>query len=173
MGGAPTTTIAIVKDVQILGTVFVDIDGREFVVPNSFLLANKIVNYTHAGLIMVVLNITLPINNDINLVRRVIMKTAKQAGRILPWSGSKNSSKNIIPDRIREYLDYKSDFLKGKDPFKPTMLVTELNDDGYSIEVRLWSHDIPQRDLITSDLYEKVLGRLVNEGVTLYGVKRV
>ena len=173
VGGAPTTTIAIVKDVQILGTVFVDIDGREFVVPNSFLLANKIVNYTHAGLIMVILNITLPINNDINLVRRVIMETAEQDGRILPWSGSKNSSKNIIPDRIREYLDYKSDFLKGKDPFKPTMLVTELSDDGYSIEARLWSYDIPQRDLITSDIYEKVLGRLMNEGVTLYGVKRV
>ncbi len=48
--GLPNTTIAIVKDVQILGTVFVDIDGREFVVPNSFLLANKIVNYTHAGI---------------------------------------------------------------------------------------------------------------------------
>ncbi len=47
VGGAPNTNIAMVKDVQVLGTVFVDIDGREFIVPNSFLLANKVVNYTH------------------------------------------------------------------------------------------------------------------------------
>jgi small-conductance mechanosensitive channel len=173
VGGTPTTTIAIVKDVQILGTVFVDIDGREFVVPNSFLLANKIVNYTHAGLIMVVLSITLPINNDINLVRRVIMDVAEADGRILPWSQSSNPEKGKIPDKIRDYLDYQSDYLIGKDPFKPTMLVTELSDDGYAIEVRLWSYDIPKRDSITSDLYELVLRNLIKEGVTLYGIKKV
>jgi small-conductance mechanosensitive channel len=173
VGGTPTTTIAIVKDVQILGTVFVDIDGREFVVPNSFLLANKIVNYTHAGLIMAVLSITLPINNDINLVRRVIMDVAQADGRILPWSKAGDPEKGIIPDKIRDYLEYKSDYPKGKDPFKPTMLVTDLSDDGYVIEVRLWSYDIPQRDSITSDLYENVLSNLMKEGVNLYGIKKV
>ena len=65
VGGTPNTNIAMVKDVQVLGTVFVDIDGREFIVPNSFLLANKVVNYTHAGMAMVTLKLTLPINNDI------------------------------------------------------------------------------------------------------------
>jgi small-conductance mechanosensitive channel len=122
---------------------------------------------------MIVLNITLPINNDMNLVRRVVMEEAEMDGRILPWSQARNSDKNIISDKVREFLEYKIDFPRGKDPFKPTMLVTELSDDGYAIEVRMWSYDIPQRDLITSDLYEKVLSNLMKEGVTLYGVKKV
>ncbi len=69
VGGTPNTNIAMVKDVQVLGTVFVDIDGREFIVPNSFLLANKVVNYTHAGMAMVTLKLTLPINNDISSIQ--------------------------------------------------------------------------------------------------------
>lgn len=172
VGGTPTTTIAIVKDVQTLGTVFVDINGSEFLVPNSFLLANKVVNYTHAGMIMVTLNLTLPINNDMDLVRRVIIDEAKADGRILPWSTETNPEKKIIPNKIREYIEYKPDLMMGKDPFKPTLLVTELSDDGYSIEIRMWSYDIPQRDIITGELYEKVLKHLMQEGVNLYGIKR-
>ncbi len=172
VGGTPNTTIAIVKDVQTLGTVFVDINGREFLVPNSFLLANKVVNYTHAGIIMVTLNLTLPINNDMDLVRRVIMEEAKADGRILPWSTEKNPERKIIPSKIREYMEYKPELMMGKDPYKPTLLVTELSDDGYSIEIRMWSYNIPQRDIIIGELYEKVLKHLMQEGVNLYGIKK-
>jgi small-conductance mechanosensitive channel len=172
VGGTPNTTIAIVKDVQTLGTIFVDINGREFLVPNSFLLANKVVNYTHAGIIMVTLNLTLPINNDMALVRRVIMEEAEVDGRILPWSTEKNLERKIIPEKIREYMEYKPDLMMGKDPYKPTLLVTELSDDGYSIEIRMFSYNIPERDIIIGELYEKVLRHLLQEGVNLYGIKK-
>lgn len=172
VGGTPNTTIAIVKDVQTLGTVFVDINGREFLVPNSFLLANKVVNYTHAGMIMVTLNLTLPINNDMTLVRRVIMEEAEADGRILPWSTEKNLERKIIPEKIREYMDYKPDLMMGKDPYKPTLLVKELSDDGYSIEIRMFSYNIPERDIIIGELYEKILKNLMREGVNLYGIKK-
>jgi small-conductance mechanosensitive channel len=173
VGGTPNTTIAIVKDVQTLGTVFVDINGREFLVPNSFLLANKVVNYTHAGIIMVSLNLTLPINNDMDLVRRVIMEEAKADGRILPWSTEKNPDRKIIPVKIREYMEYKPELIMGKDPYKPTFLVTELSDDGYSIEIRMWSYNIPERDIIIGELYEKVLKHMMQDGVNLYGIKKM
>ncbi len=37
----------------------------------------------------------------------------------------------------------------------------------------MWSYDIPKRDVITGELYEKVLARLMQDGVKLYGVQRV
>ena len=36
----------------------------------------------------------------------------------------------------------------------------------------MWSFDIPKRDVITGELYEKVLARLMQDGVKLYGVQR-
>ena len=172
VGGAPNTNIAMVKDVQVLGTVFVDIDGKEFIVPNSFLLANKVVNYTHSGMAMVTLKLTLPINNDIPSIREAIIDVARVDGRILPWSSEINPDKRIIANRVRQFLEYRDDLDMGKDPFKPALLVREISDDGYVVEVRLWSYDIPKRDIITGELYEKVLDRLMQDGVKLYGVQR-
>jgi small conductance mechanosensitive channel len=172
VGGTPNTNIAMVKDVQVLGTVFVDIDGREFIVPNSFLLANKVVNYTHAGMAMVTLKLTLPINNDISSIREAIMDVARADGRILPWSNEKNADKKDKAKMIRELLEYKDELDMGLDPFKPTLLVRELSDDGYVVEVRLWSYDIPKRDVIIGELYEKILIRLMQDGVKLYGIQK-
>jgi small-conductance mechanosensitive channel len=172
VGGTPNTNIAMVKDVQVLGTVFVDIDGREFIVPNSFLLANKVVNYTHAGMAMVTLKLTLPINNDISSIRGAIMDVARADGRILPWSNEQNAEKNDKAKMIRDFLEYKDELDMGIDPFKPTLLVRELSDDGYVVEVRLWSYEIPKRDVIVSELYEKVLVRLMEDGVKLYGIQK-
>jgi small-conductance mechanosensitive channel len=172
VGGTPNTNIAMVKDVQVLGTVFVDIDGREFIVPNSFLLANKVVNYTHAGMAMVTLKLTLPINNDISSIRGAIMDVARADGRILPWSNERNAEKRVKANKIRDFLEYKDELDMGTDPFKPTLLVRELSDDGYVVEIRLWSYDIPKRDVITGELYEEVLARLMQDGVKLYGVQR-
>lgn len=172
VGGAPNTNIAMVKDVQVLGTVFVDIDGREFIVPNSFLLANKVINYSHAGMAMVALKLTLPINNDISSIREAIMDVARVDGRILPWSNDINPDKKIKANTIRQFLEYKDELNMGADPFKPTLLVRELSDDGYVVEVRLWSYHIPNRDVITGELYEKVLVRLMQDGVNLYGIQR-
>jgi small conductance mechanosensitive channel len=172
VGGTPNTNIAMVKDVQVLGTVFVDIDGREFIVPNSFLLANKVVNYTHAGMAMVTLKLTLPINNDISSIKGAIMDVARADGRILPWSNERNAEKRAMANKIRDFLEYKDELDMGADPFKPTLLVRELSDDGYVVEVRLWSYDIPKRDVITGELYEEVLARLMQDGVKLYGVQR-
>jgi small conductance mechanosensitive channel len=172
VGGTPNTNIAMVKDVQVLGTVFVDIDGREFIVPNSFLLANKVVNYTHAGMAMVTLKLTLPINNDISSIRGAIMDVAKADGRILPWSNEKNAEKKDKAKLIRDLLEYKDELDMGLDPFKPTLLVRELSDDGYVVEVRLWSYDIPKRDVIIGELYEKILVRLMQDGVNLYGIQK-
>jgi hypothetical protein len=73
---------------------------------------------------------------------------------------------------VRQFLEYKDELDMGKDPFKPALLVTEISDDGYVVEVRLWSYDIPKRDVITGELYEKVLARLMQDGVKLYGVQR-
>lgn len=172
VGGTPNTNIAMVKDVQVLGTVFVDIDGREFIVPNSFLLANKVVNYTHAGMAMVTLKLTLPINNDISSIKGAIMDVARADGRILPWSNERNEEKRVKANTIRDFLEYKDELDMGADPFKPTLLVRELSDDGFVIEVRLWSYDIPKRDVITGELYEEILARLLQDGVKLYGVQR-
>jgi small-conductance mechanosensitive channel len=172
VGGTPNTNIAMVKDVQVLGTVFVDIDGREFIVPNSFLLANKVVNYTHAGMAMVTLRLTLPINNDISSIRAAIMDVARADGRIMPWSNEINSEKKVRANTIRKFLEYKDELDMGKDPFKPALLVRELSDDGYVLEVRLWSYDIPKRDVITGEIYEKVLFRLMQDGVKLYGFQK-
>jgi small-conductance mechanosensitive channel len=172
VGGAPNTNIAMVKDVQVLGTVFVDIDGKEFVVPNSFLLANKVVNYTHSGMAMVTLKLTLPINNDISSIREAIMDVARVDGRILPWSNEINADKKVKANSIRQFLEYKDELDMGIDPFKPALLVREISDDGYVVEVRMWSYNIPKRDVITGELYEKILARLMQEGVKLYGVQR-
>jgi hypothetical protein len=100
------------------------------------------------------------------------MEEAEADGRILPWSTEKNLDRKIIPVKIREYMEYKPDLMMGKDPYKPTLLVTELSDDGYSIEIRMWSYNIPQRDIIIGELYEKVLDHLMQEGVNLYGIKK-
>ncbi len=172
VGGTPNTNIAMVKDVQVLGTVFVDIDGREFIVPNSFLLANKVVNYTHAGMAMVTLRLTLPINNDISSIRGAIMDVARADGRIMPWSNEINAEKKVRANTIRNFLEYKDELDMGKDPFKPALLVRELSNDGYVLEVRLWSYDIPKRDVITGEMYEKVLFRLMQDGVKLYGFQK-
>jgi small-conductance mechanosensitive channel len=164
VGGAPNTNIAFVKDIRTLGTIFIDTDGREFVVPNSFLLSNKLVNYSKAGVVMVSMGFIIPLDNDIPRIRDLVIEEARNYGKILPWSLETDAGKMQKASSIRDLIYYAETNKLGSDPFKPVVLIRQISDKGYDLEIRLWSLDIPLRDHIKGDLIELILLRMRRDG---------
>ncbi|MDT8357988.1 MAG: mechanosensitive ion channel, partial [Methanomicrobiaceae archaeon] len=69
VGGFPTTGVSKVVDIALMNTILREIDGRLIILPNSFLLTQKIINYTRSGLSMVQIPLHVSNSIDLNLLR--------------------------------------------------------------------------------------------------------
>ncbi|MFA5312978.1 MAG: mechanosensitive ion channel domain-containing protein, partial [Methanomassiliicoccales archaeon] len=76
IGGVPTTKIARVRDMSLMFTELKDIDGRTITFPNSFMMTNKVVNYSKAGFIAFEIPIVLKQGADLAKAHAIVLHEA-------------------------------------------------------------------------------------------------
>jgi len=105
VGGTPTTGLCRVKDITLIHTVLRDVDGRLLYVPNSFILNNKLINFTKAGFVAVPFQIRLISPNDYDKVKRIILEEADHDPYILP---NVNGEEKKAIDRVLEMTSFRA-----------------------------------------------------------------
>ena len=84
VGMTPTTGVSRVKDITLMTTVLRDVDGRIAIIPNSQIINGKVVNYTRAGFVAVVVPLWIAPVSDLERIRKIVLEEADIHPRILP-----------------------------------------------------------------------------------------
>jgi len=166
IGGSPDTTISNVKEINLTSTLLRDIDGKIFYVPNSVLLTSKIINYTKSGFIELLVQITVPLNTDVNQIRETILEIINNNPRILPNISNDEKKKALkilkIP-RIQHLFEEKVNLNK----FTPKVLISNISNQSITLDIRIWIQDILLKDEIISELLESIINKLKEKKIKL------
>ena len=84
IGGSPDTKPSRVNDITLTKTILMDPQGKLVIVPNSVIVSSKVVNYTKAGFFEVSQRLTIPLDEDLEKVKRIILEVADKDAFILP-----------------------------------------------------------------------------------------
>lgn len=166
IGGLPITGLAKIRDISLMFTEFRDLDGKIIVVPNSFLMTNKVVNYTKGGFVSLNVGILLAPNADLDKVFKVVYEVADIDEDILP--NLKGEEKKAL-DRLLELPNVRS--ILGDRPdmemFDPKVHVQAIERTKIRVNVRIWIQDPQRREAITSKFLMELKERFEAEGIEM------
>lgn len=166
VGGAPTTGLARVKDITLWETILRDVDGRIIYLPNSFVMSNKLVNYTKGGFIAVRFNLWFDPNSDIDKIFRIVLHEADVDPNILPdvREEEKSNIKKIMERRgFRLFFPTPGDL----SALNPKVNVVDIQKTKIKMEIKFWVREINRREEITSQFLLALRKRFIEEGIQL------
>jgi small conductance mechanosensitive channel len=166
IGGTPETKPARVKDITLTKTVLLDPQGKLVMVPNSVIVSSKVINYTKAGFFEVPLRLTLPIDEDIERVKKIIIQVADKDPLILP-NVPDQERKEIIRLMHLRHLRLLFEDKISFELFKPRVLVADISDYKVTLSIRIWIREVNRRDDIVSDFLLALHSRLSEEKIRL------
>jgi small conductance mechanosensitive channel len=166
IGGVPTTKLARVRDMSLMFTELRDIDGKTVSLPNSYMLTNKIVNYTKAGFIAFDVPIVLKQGTDLAKAYEIVLHEADVDDNILP---------NLKGEEKRAFIGlFERPHIKaifGEHPdmrvFDPQLNVVKLERSRITLDAKIWIKDPQRQDEIISKFLETLNKRFKEEGIEL------
>ncbi|MEM0342753.1 MAG: mechanosensitive ion channel [Thermoplasmata archaeon] len=167
VGGLPVTGLCKVSDITLISTVMRDLDGRLLYVPNSFILSNKLINYTKGG--FVALNIPLWVaagKANLDVIRKIALEEAQRNEYILPKVKGKERpaiAKALEKGSLRKILGPKVDMRQ----FDPQVTIAEMAGTKVRLNIKIWIREVNMRDQIISQYLESLKARFEAEGVEL------
>jgi len=166
IGGSPDTKPSRVKDITLTKTILLDPQGKLVVVPNSYIVGGKIINYTKAGFFEVPLRLTLSLEEDFERVKKIIIEVADKDPFVLP-NVPEEERKEIVRvmhlRRLRLLFEDKISF----ELFKPRVLIADISDAKVTLSIRIWIREINRRDDVVSDFLTALYARLREEKIRL------
>jgi small conductance mechanosensitive channel len=166
IGGSPDTKPARVKDITLTKTILLDPQGKLIVVPNSYIVGGKVINYTKAGFFEVPLRLTVSMESDLELVKKVILDVADKDPFILPNvpGSEKHEVEKVMHLRqLRSLFENKVSY----DMFKPRVLVGDISDGKLTLSIRIWIREINRKDDVVSDFLSALFLRFREEQILL------
>ncbi len=157
---------ARVQDITLTRTILLTSNGRLIYVPNAYMINNLVTNYTKAGFVEVPLDLQVPMAEDLDKVRRIILEVANNEPKMLP---------NVAPDEKDAFDRMLSLTRIGKlfetrppiEMFSPRALVAGTTGAVILVSIRIWIMEVGIRDEIVSSFWEHLLTRLKQEKVNL------
>lgn len=116
-------------------------DGKDIYIPNNNIVKNEVTNYTRDGFIRLGFMIGIDYNDDVELVKEVILSAIKKIEPVL--------------------------YLKGRQPF---VVIKELASSSINIDVRFWLNTLDYRQNtleVRSEVISQVLKDLAAAGIGL------
>jgi len=166
IGGLPITGLAKVRDISLMFTEFRDLDGKIVVVPNSFLMTNKVVNYTKGGFVSLNVVVHLAPQVDLQKVFRLVYEVADIDEDILP--NLKGEEKKAF-DKLLELPNVRS--ILGDRPdlkmFDPKVNVLAIERTRTKVNIRIWVKDPQRREAISSKFLLELKDRFSAEAIEL------
>ncbi|MBC7108234.1 MAG: mechanosensitive ion channel [Methanomassiliicoccales archaeon] len=169
VGGMPATGLCRVKDVNLINTVMRDLDGRILYIPNSFLIGNKLINYTKGGFIALTVPLWISKEENIDCIARIVLDEADKNNFILPHvTGEEKSRINKLLElpRFKTLFEGKIDM----NFFNPQVNVVEIQGTRTKLAIKIWIREINKKDEIISTFLKNLRERFEKEGVKLVDV---
>jgi small-conductance mechanosensitive channel len=164
VGERPTTGLCKVRDISFTTTVLQGLDGGLVLMPNSSIIASKVINYSRGGLLEIQVALSVPVTADLARVRETALAVAHDDPRIIqnhdPAGRSAVQSLFDLPYNRRLRSDRPDLAL-----FEPAVHIASVNDGWVKLTVRVWIRKIPQKDDIASRYLREVLRRLQAEEI--------
>ena len=156
VGGSPQAGLSRVRDITLLRTVLRSINGHIVIVSNSTLIGSNIFNYTKGDFLRMPVKLTVPISSDLEKVKAIILETCTKHEKILPNVPKKEKSsimKFVKLQSIRKILQKPA----VHSTFQPRVNLKEISESGIVLEIWVWIWEIHNKDIIVSDLLQKLL----------------
>ncbi|WP_298668499.1 mechanosensitive ion channel family protein [uncultured Methanofollis sp.] len=162
VGGWPTTGLCRVRDVSFTTTILQGLDGGLVLLPNSQIVSSKVINYSRAGLMEVLIPLSVPACADLGRVREIALQVAHDHPLILPHLGPAERSK--VQDLFElPYLRRLSSDRPDLTIFEPKIQISSIKEEWIRLTVRVWIRKITRKDEIVSEYLGDVIRRLKNE----------
>jgi small-conductance mechanosensitive channel len=164
VGEMPTTRLCKVRDISFTTTILQGLDGGLVLMPNSSIIASKVVNYSRNGLLEIRVALSVPVSADLARVREIALAVAHDDPRIIrtPGTAGRSAVHGLFDLPYNKRLRSDRPDLIGLEPAVHTVSVS----DGWvKLMVRAWIRKIPQKDEIASHYLREVLKRLSAEGI--------
>lgn len=167
IGGLPATGLCRVKDITLMHTVLRDVEGRILYIPNSFILNNKLLNYTKAGFVAVNIPLRLTTVEKYPRLKEIVMEVADAHPYILP---------NVVAEekravvRVLEMASFRALYGGNRVDemvFCPQVNLQDLQGSRIVMNVKVWVRDAQNRERIVSDFLEMLRPRLESESIEL------
>jgi small conductance mechanosensitive channel len=162
--GRPETGISKVQDISFTTTILQGLDGGLVLTPNSSIISSKVINYSRAGLLEVVIPIAVPVTTNLERVQEIALRAAHDHPLILPHvEPAERSAVQSLFDL--PYIGRLSSDLPrpGLALFEPKVQIASVKEEWVRLTVRVWIRQIPRRDEIVSDYLDTVIERLKAE----------
>jgi len=164
VSGIPMTGIGKVKDINLMSTVLRDLDGRILYVPNSYLINNKVINYSRAGFVAIRIPVWLRTLKDFDHIKNIVLEMADHDPLILPRVGEeeeKRISKIFEVSSVKRYLEKKVDMSS----FAPSIIIIDVQRDKVKVDIKIWIRDVARRDQIVTAYLDNLRIRFDKEGI--------
>ncbi len=164
VAGVPATGICRVKDINLMNTILKDDDGRILYVPNSFMINNKVVNYSRGGVVALRIPVWLRSLKDFDHIKDIVLDVADKDPLILPNVGEEER-KNILKifelANVRKYLGKKVDMAH----FSPSIVIKDIQREKVKVDIKIWVTDVSKRDEIITGYLDALRQRFALEGI--------
>jgi len=164
VGELPSTGLCRVRDFSFTTTILQGLDGSLILMPNSSIIASKVVNYSRGGLMEIRVSITIPAWADLTRAKEIALSVARDDPRIIQHPNAVEHS--IIQDLLNHPYNWRvsSDSTDVAD-LAPAIHITSVTDGWIKLVIRVWTRKIPQKDDIISWYMREVLRRLSAEEI--------
>jgi small conductance mechanosensitive channel len=164
VGELPTTGLCKVRDFSFTTTILQALDGSLILMPNSSIIASKVVNYSRGGLMEIRVALSVPTTADLARVRGIALAVAHDDPRVIqnPSAGGHSTIQDLfdLPYNRRVSADNTDAAV-----LAPAIHTASVSDGWIKLVVRVWTRKIPQKDDITSRYMKEVLRRLSAEEI--------
>jgi small conductance mechanosensitive channel len=164
VGEMPSTGLCKVHDISFTTTILQGLDGGLVLMPNSSIIASKVINYSRGGLMEIRVSISVPVGVDLARVKEIALAAARDDPRIIQDPGAAEHS--VIQDLFD--LPYNRRLHADRPDLaylKPAVRTTSVTDGWVRLTVGAWTRKIPQKDDIASRYLKEVLRRLSAEEI--------
>ncbi len=167
VGGSPQAGLCRVRDIALRKTTLRSVNGNLVVVSNSTLLTGNIINYTQGGgFVRVPVAITVPLSINLERVRAIILDVCRKHEKILPNVPKKERSdilRFVRISAIKRIIESPTEYSR----FDPVVNVKEIKDSKITLEAMIWIWEINNKEVIVSDLLQRILSELKKNRIKL------
>ena len=164
VGEMPSTGLCKVRDISFTTTILQGLDGGLVLMPNSSIIASKVINYSRGGLMEIQISLSVPVAADLARVREIALAVAHDDPRIIqnPDAAEHSAIQDLFDlPYNRRLRSERPDFAH----LEPVIRTASVTDGLIKLTMRAWIRKIHQKDDIISRYMREVLGRLSAEEI--------
>ncbi|WP_332448695.1 mechanosensitive ion channel family protein [Methanoculleus sp.] len=164
VGEWPATGLSKVRDISFTTTILQGLDGGLILMPNSNIIASKVVNYSRSGLREIQVSLSVPVSADLARVREIALAAALEDPLILSSHGPANriGAQDLFDlPYIRRLRAERPDLAR----FDPIVHLASVTDGWIKLTIGVWIQKVSRKDEIASRFLGRVLERLQAEKI--------